>query len=144
MAELTTDGMEVLLLKPLTFVNQSGNAVKAVLRQKQILLENLLVICDDYHLNFGQLRVRGKGSDGGHNGLASVIESLGSKNFSRLRIGIGQPVRGEELVDFVLGKFQRKEKEQLDNVMGEAAECCLVWIKQGIQKAMGEFNKTKN
>ncbi len=142
---LTAEGkiksQEVYLLKPLTFVNLSGLAVKSVIAQKEIPLENILIICDDLHLDFGQLRLRPHGKDGGHNGLTSIIEQLKTENFPRLRVGIGQAKQKENTVNFVLGKFTNEEGKQLGAVVESAAACTVSWLSEGINKAMNQFNK---
>ena len=132
---------EAMLLLPLTHMNHSGIAVQQSSEHKKIAVENILVVCDDFHVDFGQTRLRSQGSDGGHNGLTSIIEQLKTKNFARLRLGIGAPARKEEAVDFVLGEFSQKEKEALPQFIQRAAECCVVWLTEGITKAMGKFNK---
>ena len=137
------EGIDAILLQPLTFVNLSGVAVKSTIAQKQIDLENVLIVCDDLDTEFGQLRLRAKGSDGGHNGLTSIIQQLGSAEFARLRCGIGRPKSSAETVDFVLGEFTRQEKESLQGIMDEATDCCLSWLKDGTKKAMDQFNRRK-
>ena len=132
---------EVLLLLPLTYMNNSGTAVQQASEDKGITAENILVVCDDFHVDFGHLRLRSEGSDGGHNGLASIIEHLKTKKFARLRLGIGAPASKEGAVDFVLGEFNQREKEALSDFSPRAAECCEVWLMEGITKAMGKFNK---
>ena len=126
---------------PMTYMNNSGSAVKRFLDQKEILLENILVVCDDIHLNFRQLRLRAKGSPGGHNGLKSIIEHLGNDNFARLRLGIGSPVGNKDMVDFVLEEFTPKEKKELSVFIERGVECCAAWLTLGVHKAMNQFNK---
>lgn len=141
---LTAEGMheekEVFLLMPMTYMNNSGVAVEQVLNKKRLQPKDVLVVCDDFHLGFGQLRLRTKGSDGGHNGLSSVIEHLGTHQFARLRMGIGIPSRGKQSVDFVLEQFGKKEKKLLGTFVEEAAACCLAWLVDGAPKAMDKFN----
>ncbi len=137
---------DVMLLMPLTYMNHSGVAVRQASEQKGISSDDILVVCDDFHIDFGQMRLRSKGSDGGHNGLASIIEQLKTKNddtvdFARLRLGIGSPPRKEEAVDFVLGEFNQKEKEALHDFVKKTAQCCIVWLSEGTGKAMSQFNK---
>lgn len=132
---------DVMLLMPLTYMNHSGAALRHAIEQKGISSEDILVVCDDFHVDFGHLRLRPQGSDGGHNGLASIIEELMTKNFVRLRLGIGAPARKEEAVDFVLGEFNQKEKEALQEFVQQAAQCCIVWLSEGTAKAMEQFNK---
>lgn len=143
MAEGIIDGEQFILLLPTVYMNSSGAAIKPVLERKNISLKNLLVICDDLNLDFGQLRLRAKGSDGGHNGLASIIEHLGTEGFARLRMGISQPKSKGETVSYVLQVFTVKEKDDLNRFIDQAAECCLLWLKDGVQKAMAKFNRVK-
>jgi peptidyl-tRNA hydrolase, PTH1 family len=140
-AEGEFQGHQVCLLMPLTFVNKSGGAVRSIVEKKGVAFKNLLVVCDDLNLKFSQIRLRSKGSDGGHNGLTSLIQCLQSEEFARLRIGIGQPKNKQEVVDYVLEEFTQKEKKDLDNIVQDATQCCLVWLRDGINKAMEEFNK---
>ena len=137
------EGEDVMLLKPLTFVNHSGLAVKATVQRKEIGLENLLVVADDLNLDFGTLRVRPEGSAGGHNGLTSVIDELKTQNFPRLRLGVGHPGNKEDVVDFVLSQFDKTEKVKLTSIIEEAGLCCKTWIKEGTAKAMDQFNRRK-
>lgn|SRR3989338_4866180 len=132
---------DVRLLMPLTYMNHSGVALAQASDQKRIPSNDILVVCDDFHIDFGRMRLRGEGSDGGHNGLASIIEELKTKDFARLRLGIGAPPRKEEAVDFVLGEFNPKEKEALQEFVQQAAQCCIVWLSEGTAKAMEQFNK---
>lgn len=132
----------LFLLLPLTYMNHSGIAVRDVMRKKEIALEDLLVITDDFQLPFGQLRFRPKGSGGGHNGLASIIEHLGDDQFSRLRIGVGAPAGSS--TDYVLGNFSKQEQKALKAIIEAAAEGCLVWLNEGINKAMEQYNKRIN
>jgi len=138
-AEASLTGQRVTFMKPMTFMNRSGVAVRVVYEQQRIRLENLLVIVDDFHLPFGKMRFRPKGSDGGHNGLASVIESLGTDEFSRLRVGIGHP-DVEDKAAFVLSDFGREEKRQLPALMADCAEACLFFVRNGITKTMRNYN----
>ena len=142
-AEGLVADVNVCLLLPLTFMNNSGVAVKEIAAKKGIALENIFIVCDDFNLGFGQLRIRRQGSDGGHNGLSSVLYHLGENTFPRLRLGIGAPPDGEDAADFVLQKFTRNESKQLDPFIEEAADCCLVWLTQEMEKVMSQFNKRK-
>ena len=132
---------EICLLMPLTFMNHSGIAVKQMMTRKSLELKDILVVGDDLSLPFGCLRLRSKGSDGGHNGLSSVIAHLKNENFPPLRLGIGEPDKSKDVVDYVLEGFKTEEKKHLDRFIHEAAECCLLWFKEGITKAMDQFNK---
>ncbi len=129
----------VILAKPLTYMNRSGEVVLELAQQFKIPPANLLIIFDDFNLPFGKLRARSKGSDGGHNGLASVIHELGSNDFSRLRVGIGKD-NLTDTVEFVLSKFSRKEKKELPSLINLAADACLHFVSEGIYKTMNKFN----
>jgi len=132
------------LFMPTTFMNHSGVAVKALLRKIDIGGENILVICDDLNLDYGQLRIRPAGSDGGHNGLSSIIHEIGSKSFARLRGGIGQPAHQRDVVDYVLSNFDATEKKTINNFINKAADCAEVWLKKGVGDTMDQFNKRTN
>ena len=140
-AEGIVAGQECIFLLPLTFVNLSGVAVKKLVDKKGISLNRVLVVCDDLSVEFGQMRLRPDGSHGGHNGLKSIIEQLGTKDFARLRLGIGRPHDSQEVVDYVLGEFTKEEKKLLPDVVSFASECIGSWLKSGTAKAMNEFNK---
>ncbi len=131
---------DVCLLMPLTYMNNSGQAVKQVCQIKDIKSQNVLVVCDDFNLSFQQMRIRPKGSDGGHNGLSSIITLLGTDQFNRLRMGVGLPKSGE-VIDYVLEEFKRSEKKQLDGYIDEAVSCSLTWLDDGVEKAMEQFNR---
>ena len=135
------DSKQVVLLMPATYMNNSGAAVKSVMEHMDIALKNVLVITDDLNLPFGQIRIRRQGSEGGHNGLGSIINHLATEHFSRLRMGIGQPRQKSETVDFVLEQFTKEEKSQLDGFVKEAEQCALVWVQEGIVTAMEKYNK---
>ncbi len=144
LAEGKIKGCPVSLFMPVTYMNNSGAAVRKILLKKEIDPSDALIVCDDINLPFGQLRLRSKGSDGGHNGLKSIIYSLESSNFARLRIGIGRGERKEkDMSGFVLEEFNGQEKEQLGEVIQNAVDCCFLWLKVGINKAMSQFNKRK-
>jgi PTH1 family peptidyl-tRNA hydrolase len=138
------NNVKCILLMPLTYMNLSGSAVEYIVKKKNIALEHTLVICDDLDLPFGQLRLRAKGSAGGHNGLKSIIEKLGTIEFARLRMGIGRPREYRETVDFVLDQFSSQEKKQLPDIVSKAVECCHVWMTHGVNEAMSQFNQRKN
>jgi len=135
------EGKEIYLLLPQTFMNNSGVSIKAFFQRKKLSLEDLLVICDDLNLSFGDMRLRSKGSAGGHKGLSSMIQYLQGQDFGRLRLGIGQPSRKEQTVDYVLQEFDKGEKKLLDELLDEATNCCLIWLREGINKAMQLCNR---
>jgi len=140
-AQGTWEQARVCLLLPLTYMNQSGAAVGQVVARKQIEAGQILAVCDDFHLDFRTIRLRAKGSDGGHNGLKSIIERLDTQQFSRLRMGIGRPAGAASTVDYVLEEFNKGERKELDGFIEEAADCCLAWIRDGAEAAMDQYNK---
>lgn len=131
-------GEELLLAKPLTFMNDSGVAVRKLLARERVPLGEMLVIADDFALPFGKLRFREAGTHGGHNGLRSIIGELASEKFSRLRIGIGEPGRGA--VDHVLSTFAPEEKARLSVLLDAAADAVEAWAREGTAKAANRFN----
>lgn len=124
---------DVVLLKPLTFMNLSGQSVQKVCSYYKVALEDVLVICDDAALEFGAMRMREKGTSGGHNGLQDIIDSMGGE-FARLRIGIGGP-NGLDLADYVLANFSKSEQDKLPAIASEATKICETWLQSGFQKA---------
>lgn len=142
-AEGKFEDASVCLLKPMTFMNNSGAAVLQAAEKMELDLRHLLVVCDDFNLDFAQIRLRPKGSDGGHNGLNSVIQQLGTEEFARLRLGIGAPTGGQDAVDYVLEEFSARERAELDRLINEAADCCLAWLREGVAAAMDQHNRKK-
>jgi PTH1 family peptidyl-tRNA hydrolase len=138
-AELYESPYKVLLVKPETFMNLSGRAVRQVLDFYQLPLETLLVVCDDINLPLGKLRVRSKGSHGGHNGLRDIQGHIGSQDYSRLRIGVGAPPE-DETVDYVLGRFRPSERPIVEDANSRAVQAVAVWIHQGVEVCMNRFN----
>lgn len=142
---LTTDlqinDVRVLLVKPLTYVNLSGQTAKAVLDYYKLPLESLLVVVDDVSLPLGKLRLRPKGSSGGHKGMISLIDSLSSDLFPRLRIGISKDAN-QSLSSYVLSKFSQEEEKILENVFSIAESACTIWLQKGIDAAMNFVNGT--
>lgn len=132
-------GRALLLQKPLTFMNLSGEAVALLARRSGIQPESILVISDDLDLPVGRLRLRNGGADGGHNGLKSIIAELGSSSFRRLRIGIGRPKPGET-VDYVLSKFEGEEERRFEASLAAAAEAVRTVLTGGMARAMNRFN----
>jgi PTH1 family peptidyl-tRNA hydrolase len=131
-------GLDLTIVKPLTFMNDSGLAVRKVLAREHAPLGDLLVVADDFALPFGKLRFRENGGPGGHNGLGSIIGELGTEKFSRLRIGIGTPERGFK--DHVLNPFQPDERQRLDGLLEAAADAVEEWARHGTSKAANRFN----
>ena len=142
-AERATDLGRLVLLKPQTFMNLSGNAVSAAVRWYRVPLEQLLVVYDDLDLPFGQLRIRPSGSSGGHNGIASIIERLGTDRFPRLRIGIGRSEHAST-IGYVLSRFNAAEEKQLEECMARAMDAALAWHHDGIEVAMNRFNRRES
>lgn len=141
MAEGDVDGVGFVLVKPSTFMNNSGVAVKKIVGRRAVDPGGMLVVCDDLNLELGQMRVRAQGSDGGHHGLVSIMEQLATREFPRLRLGIGKPVVVDETVDYVLGRFSSDEQKEVDLVVARAADCCLAWVTGDMSQVMSQFNK---
>jgi PTH1 family peptidyl-tRNA hydrolase len=138
-------GENLILALPLTFMNLSGIAVSALLKKYKINLENLLVVSDDLDLGLGVIRIRRAGSSGGHRGLSSIIDALGSQSFCRLRIGIGGSVRKDiNTTSFVLSPFTRMEREKIKEIIENACDCCSIWVTRGITESMNIFNRRSN
>jgi len=131
-------GRRVLLVKPQTYVNNSGVALRQVLDFRKMSVDDLLVVCDDANLPLGKLRFRREGSAGGHHGLESIIAHLGTDTFQRLRVGIGR--REGDLVDHVLSRFSRAERKLMDETCIEAIRAVTIWLLSGIDECMNEFN----
>jgi PTH1 family peptidyl-tRNA hydrolase len=139
----SADAHRVLLVKPRSFMNASGVVVAEIVQRFEIPLEKIFIILDDFNLSLGALRLRAGGSDGGHNGLASIIEHLSAENFGRMRCGIG-PVAGslakEEHVDFVLSRFHSEELQTVREMTSRAAAAALCFVDEGMEIAMTRFN----
>lgn len=133
----------VMLLKPQTFVNLSGEAVLYMASFLRILPDSIVVVCDDVNLPLGQIRIRKYGSSGGHNGIKSLIQFLKSDNFPRIRIGVGQPRNGQRLEDFVLGKFTLEELEVVDAAIERACDAIEMIVLGEVDQAMNTFNEKK-
>jgi len=140
MVRAELDHGRVLLCQPQTFMNASGEAVGAAKDFYQVSLERLLVVVDDADLPLGQIRLRPSGSSGGHHGLESIEERLGTREYARLRIGIGRQAGAREITGHVLGRFSSTEAALLSKVIKVAADQAQTWCTAGIQKAMSQFN----
>lgn len=138
--DVSLAGERALLLWPHTFMNRSGTSVVKARDFYKLTNADLLVVCDDFHLPLGQIRFRAKGSAGGQRGLEDVIRALGTEEFSRLRIGVGEPPENRDAADYVLGKFSKQERTEIDIVIREAADAVVHWAREGIQKSMNQFN----
>ncbi len=130
----------LLLLKPTTFMNRSGVAVADALDRFEAGVEDVLVVVDDVHLDLGRIRLRRGGSDGGHNGLGSIIHCVGSTAFPRLRTGIGAPPECADRIAHVLSPFEAGELETVETAIREAADSVECWIESGMDAAMNKFN----
>lgn len=140
MAVVRVKNCELLVLKPSTFMNLSGVAVRYWMNHEKLPLENLLVVVDDLALPFGTLRLRKSGSDAGHNGLKNIAEQLGTPNYARLRFGVGNNFPKGGQIDFVLGKFPPEEREKLPEVLKRAADAVRTYCLAGPDIAMNRFN----
>ncbi|HRO09693.1 MAG TPA: aminoacyl-tRNA hydrolase [Saprospiraceae bacterium] len=141
LAEIKFKGRTLILLKPTTYMNLSGKAVKYWMEKLKIQPENLLVIVDDLHLDLGKMRLRDKGSDGGHNGLKDIQNKLGHNQYIRLRMGIGKDFRPGQQVNFVLGKWKQHEKESVEIMIEKAAKAVKNFVTIGMKLTMDELNR---
>jgi peptidyl-tRNA hydrolase, PTH1 family len=142
-AKCSLNDIEVALLKPVTFMNNSGIAVQEFLEQQEIPVDHMLVVCDDFQLPIGTIRLRQNGTDGGHHGLASVIYHVQTDQFARLRCGIASarmPTEKEKMKDFVLEQFSESELPIVKLMVERAHDACLSYIKDGIDRTMNRFN----
>lgn len=138
-------GEKVILAKPLTYMNLSGDSVREFINYYKIDPETeLIVIYDDIDLEPGQIRIRKKGSAGGHNGMKSIIAQLGTQNFYRIKVGVGAKPAGWDLADYVLGRFSTQEREEVDKAIGEAADAVEVILSEGIDAAMNKYNAKRS
>lgn len=138
------DGEKVILLKPLTYMNSSGESLRAAADYYKIAPDHVIVIYDDINLAPGQLRIRAKGSAGGHNGIKSIIAHLGTQDFPRVRVGVGEKPPRMDLADYVLGHFSKEETKIMDEAAGEAADAVCEIVIKGIARAMNDHNAKKD
>ena len=140
-AQAELGGQKVLLMKPQTYMNNSGEAVAPAAKFYKVPPEHILVVSDEIHLQLGRLRIRTKGSAGGHNGLKSIIASLGTDVFPRIRIGVGAPPHPDyDMPDWVLGTLHGDDQIAVNDAAARAAEACAVYIRDGADRAMSRFN----
>jgi len=139
-ARIRQPGEGALLAKPLSYMNLSGTAVAALIRYFRIAIPDVLIVADDVNLPLGKLRARARGSDGGHNGVRSVIEWLGTSEFARLRIGVGRGDPRRDLADHVLARFDADEQGEVEAAVGRAADAAEMFVTDGIEKVMNQFN----
>lgn len=140
-AEVSIKGRQMILLKPSTFMNLSGNAVRYWMQLEKIPLENVLIIVDDLALPFGQLRLKGKGSDAGHNGLKDIAAKIGTQSYARLKFGIGNDFPRGGQVDFVLGQFTDEDMQTMDERVATAGEIIKSFVLAGLNITMNQYNK---
>ena len=138
--ECAVGGQRVLLIKPQTFMNLSGRCVQQTRDFYKVELEDLLLVCDDFNLELGTIRLRASGSDGGQKGLSDTIRQLGTNDFARLRFGIGPVPDRWNPPDFVLGKFSSGEKPQVERQLARACRAVETWVTDGIREAMNKYN----
>jgi PTH1 family peptidyl-tRNA hydrolase len=138
-AELVEGTHKLLLIKPETFMNLSGRPVRQIVDFYQLPLTDLLVVCDDINLPLGKLRLRPRGTHGGHNGLRDIQNHLGTTEYPRLRIGVDAPPE-EGAVDHVLGRFRPAERPVIEDAIRLAAQAVVVWVEQGIEASMNQYN----
>ena len=136
-----TNEEKILLVKPQTYMNHSGEVVKHLFRSFPVAVQDLVVIHDDLDLPFGRIRIRPRGGAGGHRGVLSILESLGEEGFFRVRVGIGRPPPGVDPTDFVLDRFSPQEISQLDEVVSKAADAVECLLEEGSRRAMEKFNR---
>ena len=140
-AEIKYKGKQITLIKPTTYMNLSGNAVNHWMKDLKIEQSNILVITDDLALPFGKIRIKPKGSSGGHNGLKNIEEILGSSEYARLRFGVGDNFPKGRQVEYVLKEFSDDEKIQLPDILDKVGDACLSFCTNGIQNTMNNFNQ---
>jgi len=143
-AEMKLKGRSLVLLQPDTYMNLSGKAVAYWVQKEKIALEDVLVVVDDLALPFGTLRLRGQGSDGGHNGLKSINALLGTQAYARLRFGIGNDFLRGQQIDYVLGEWEDEEEERLPALLERCGEIITSFVLQGISRTMNIYNTNKS
>ena len=137
------EGQKVLLAQPQTYMNNSGESIRALFDFYKLDIEDILILYDDISLNVGQIRVRPKGSAGGHNGIKSIISHLGTQDFARIKIGVGDKPAGGDLVNHVLGRFSREEEAVIRDVFALADEAVQGILSDGVESAMNRVNGRK-
>lgn len=135
---------KVILMKPLTFMNLSGEAVRAFVDYFKIdVKEELIVVYDDIDLEPGNVRIRAKGSAGGHNGMKNIVKMLGTQEFTRVRIGVGAKPKGWDLADHVLSRFSKEDRQLIDEAVDHSCKAIRCIVEEGVDAAMNQFNKSK-
>lgn len=139
--ETVLHGEKILFVKPLTYMNLSGNCVAEVMQFYKLPSENLIVIYDDIDIEVGKIRIKPSGSPGTHNGMRDIVQNLGTQEFVRVRVGSGKPQQGEDLASYVLGNFYEDEIPQIQESVQKAAKATLEVLEQGVQSAMNHYNE---
>lgn len=139
-AEVKTKGRILVVIKPTTYMNLSGKAVNYWMQKQKIPKENIFVLLDDLNINLGSIRIREKGSDGGHNGLKHIDATLGGNDYARLRFGIGNEFHKGQQSNFVLGKWKSEEKKVVDELISKCADACISFAHIGIKNTMNQYN----
>jgi PTH1 family peptidyl-tRNA hydrolase len=137
------EGEKVVLAQPVTYMNLSGESVRELMDFYKVTPNEIIVIYDDISLEVGQLRIRKKGSAGGHNGMKSIIAHLGTDEFPRIKVGVGDKPKGWDLADYVLSRFQAEEQETIREALKSSSEACKMIITSGIDDAMNHYNRKK-
>lgn len=137
------EGQKVILAKPQTFMNLSGESVRAIVDYYKVEPDQMVIVYDDISLEPGQLRIRAKGSAGGHNGIKSIISHLGTQEFARIKVGVGDKPKNMDLADYVLSRFSAGEQALMDDAFKEAADAVGIILAKGIDPAMNYFNAKK-
>lgn len=131
---------KVMLVKPLTYMNLSGECVRPLMDYYDIDPEDIIVLYDDLDFAPGEMKLRQKGSAGGHNGMKSLITHLGTQDFKRIRLGVGRPTNGMKITDYVLGNFSKDELPEIQQMIEESADACIEWLKLPFNEVMNQFN----
>jgi len=137
------EGEKVLLIQPQTFMNLSGECVRLFTDFYRLTGEDIIVVCDDINLDVGRLRIRKQGSAGGHNGLKNIIACLGTDEFPRLRVGVGEKPEGWDLADHVLARFKNEDEETIRDAIRDCTGALKLWLKEGLDAAMNMYNKRR-
>ncbi|WP_442602098.1 aminoacyl-tRNA hydrolase [Paenibacillus sp. KN14-4R] len=140
LAEGNVNGQKVYLLKPLTYMNLSGESLRALMDFYKIDLADVIVLYDDMDTNYGNIRLRYKGSAGGHNGIKSIIQHTGTQEFNRMRIGISRPLPGKEIVDYVLSPFSKEEFKTMDPILDKLSDAMEFVLTNDFERTMAKFN----
>lgn len=136
-------GTKVILAQPQTYMNLSGESIRSLADYYKIDPEDIIIVYDDISLDVGNIRVRGKGSAGGHNGMKSIIEHLGTNEFPRVKVGVGDKPKGGDLANYVLGHFSKEDEKKMSDVLDMAADAAVCIMENGVDKAMNDYNAKK-